>query len=337
MKLKDAERILLTGAGFTHNIGAPLAKDMWAEIFNNKSIQTEPRVRSLMLNDFDYESVYYSVMEGNFTEDEKDAINEAVYNAYVNLDYIVRNWCFTADSPYPVNSHKVSELISRFSDNNFQGYFFTLNQDLFIERKYLGQQKCSSPGIRWEPEFMMHNMRDLELSEKEFCRLPDKDELKEKKEEILKTCKFLYIKLHGSYGWLSYDGSKKLVIGGRKEEQIQKEPLLTWYFEIFKNVLSQPEHHLLIIGYGFGDEHINKIIADAVEQSGLKIYIVSPKPVDELYDKKFIAMDSKIKDRIWSGLSGYFQCTLVQMFPPDQSVTQHYRSLLKCFFGINIR
>ncbi len=32
-----ANRILLTGAGFTHNFGAPLSKDMSDLIFNNLS------------------------------------------------------------------------------------------------------------------------------------------------------------------------------------------------------------------------------------------------------------------------------------------------------------
>ena len=28
----------------------------------------------------------------------------------------------------------------------------------------------------------------------------------------------------------------------------------------------------MIVGYGFGDDHINDVIADAVNNSGLKIY-----------------------------------------------------------------
>jgi len=124
-----------------------------------------------------------------------------------------------------------------------------------------------------------------------------------------------------------------MVIGRGKASQIQKEPLLSWYFEIFKEVLLQPYRHLLVIGYGFGDEHINKVIGKAVKQHGLKIYIISPQPVDgfraTLFEKKF-------GKEIWKGLSGYFNYTLLEMFPADQSVTQAYRNLCKHFLGINL-
>ena len=66
-----------------------------------------------------------------------------------------------------------------------------------------------------------------------------------------------------------------MVIGRGKEQLIQKEPLLAWYFKIFKEVLFQTNRHLLLIGYGFGDDHINDIIANAIKQYGLKIYIIS--------------------------------------------------------------
>ena len=38
--------------------GAPLAIEMWATIFNHKIIQAQPRIKELMMDDFDYESIY---------------------------------------------------------------------------------------------------------------------------------------------------------------------------------------------------------------------------------------------------------------------------------------
>ncbi|MCO5382417.1 MAG: hypothetical protein NHB15_10310 [Methanosarcina barkeri] len=81
-----AENILLLGAGFTKNFGGLLASEMWAEIFNNENIQTQPRIKKLMQNNFDYESIYYSVLEGikdgkglflpvEFNDDEKSCKN----------------------------------------------------------------------------------------------------------------------------------------------------------------------------------------------------------------------------------------------------------------------
>lgn len=40
-----------------------------------------------MLNDFDYESIYYKIISGEYGESEKDAISEAILGAYKKLDF----------------------------------------------------------------------------------------------------------------------------------------------------------------------------------------------------------------------------------------------------------
>ncbi|MEP6934971.1 MAG: SIR2 family protein, partial [Nitrospirota bacterium] len=88
--------------------------------------------------------------------------------------------------------------------------------------------------------------------------------------------KFVYIKLYGSYGWRSADGTNAMVVGGGKEERIAKEPLLKWYLELFREVLTGPECNLLVIGYGFRDKLINEVIAHAIRDRKLRLYIISP-------------------------------------------------------------
>lgn len=85
-----------------------------------------------------------------------------------------------------------------------------------------------------------------------------------------------YIKLHGSFGWLSANGANAYVIGRKKNTQIIAEPLLFWYINLFKEVLSVQGVKLLLIGYSFGDKHINNIIVNSVTQSGLRLFIISP-------------------------------------------------------------
>jgi hypothetical protein len=43
-------------------------------------------------------------------------------------------------------------------------------------------------------------------------------------------------------------------------------PLLSCYSDIFKAVLYAGDVRLMIVGYGFGDKHINAVIAEAVEK-----------------------------------------------------------------------
>lgn len=131
------EHILFTGAGFTKNFGGLLAKEMWSKIFNNSKVKRYPRINELLINDFDYESIYHNVLNGNYAEDEKNVISDAILEAYRLLDDMCREWKFRNNAPNPVNNYGVNKLIERFSGGpNRKGFFFTLNQDLFVERNF---------------------------------------------------------------------------------------------------------------------------------------------------------------------------------------------------------
>ena len=341
--IQSSKHILLTGAGFTKNFGTPLASEMWAEIFNHEKIQTHPKIKELMTNDFDYESIYYSVMEGPYKDDEKEAINDAVKSAYEYIDTILID--NIKDHPRPTKPINVNtnDFISKFSatendcyldinnvknhvyrQSKIKSFIFTLNQDLFFERLYDNHfvAKLSIPGIENNPDWFKTTFsRPLELSD--YSQLPNKEELNRIKPKILSDENFFLIKLHGSYNWISFDGAQKMVIGRGKTDQIQKEPLLKCYFDIFKKVLSQNQTHLLIIGYGFADDHINRIISESVRDNELKIYIFSPESPKEFKTK--ILDINKFGEDIWQGISGYFQYSLKEIFSEEyQATRQHF-------------
>lgn len=333
-----AKTILLTGAGFTHNFGSPLAKDMWSIIFNHPKVQKQAHVKKLMLQDFDYESIYHNILKSNriarfFSDedtsaDDKEAIKTAVFEAYEHLD----NKLLNISSTCP-NLYKVNELIARFASNTGEkSFFFTLNQDLFIERHFSPSADCrpfSCPGIKMIPNRASVLEQRAPLQRQNFIQLPNNGAIEEAKSSFTSSKDFYYIKLHGSYGWESSDGSNTLVIGQDKANLIGKEPLLSWYLEIFKNSLNQDNVKLLTIGYGFHDEHINEIIAASIKNKGLKLFILSPEE-----PKKFICKMSKtaIGGLIISALSGYFQYNLLQIFPEDQTTTEEYKKIVNSLF-----
>lgn len=343
MNIQSSKHILLTGAGFTKNYGAPLASEMWAKIFNHKKIQAQPRIKELMQNCFDYESIYYYIMEDvmkrsctddeKYTDGEKDAIYDAVKSAYEYIDTILRG--FIKDHQRPNELNNIHDLISKFSEtgsychtdiNNVTHYvypetsvksfIFTLNQDLFFERLYDNHYdaKLSIPGIENNSEWFKTTFK-RPLKSSDYYQLPNEWELNRIKSDILTDENFFLIKLHGSYNWASFDGTKKMVIGRGKIDQIQKEPLLKCYFDIFKKVLSQNQNRLLIIGYGFGDDHINRIISESVRDNELKIYIISPESPTE-FKKKILEINNFGED-IWKGMSGYFSSSLNEICPQE--------------------
>src|SRR6266545_3776876 len=78
--------VLLTGAGFTNTVDAPLAKGMWDWIFQKEHIRKHPRLREALLDDLNFEDVYQKVIFGDYTVQEKIAFGAAVLSAYKDLD-----------------------------------------------------------------------------------------------------------------------------------------------------------------------------------------------------------------------------------------------------------
>jgi hypothetical protein len=92
-------------------------------------------------------------------------------------------------------------------------------------------------------------------------------------------------KLHGSYNWFAEPHGERLVVmGGNKTASIGAFRVLARYQDEFRAMLSQPDTHLMVIGYGFGDPHINSAIQTAATK-GFRIFIVDALGVDVI-DKR---------------------------------------------------
>lgn len=74
------------------------------------------------------------------------------------------------------------------------------------------------------------------------------------------------IKLHGSSTWYAGEGHDRaplLVIGGRKRQVIDANPLLRFYSRYFRECLLQEDVLLMAVGYSFGNDHIKDFICEA--------------------------------------------------------------------------
>ncbi len=322
MNFEVNKHVLLTGSGFTKDFGGFLANEMWSWIFNYLDDNDYLNLKKLLRNenDFDYESIYYKIIDGDFTDKDRKAITNAVRGAYRNLDDKILAY---KRGDQTVSISGVNKFIERFAGHyKTKGFLFTLNQDLFIERYCRpSNYKPITLGAAHKPN---HSERALE--ESDYVNLPNSiDEINDNR---MVSIDFLYVKLHGSYHWKSHDGSDKMVIGMDKEKQIQEEPLLNYYFDCFKEVLSKNDVKLFVIGYGFGDKHINKVIADSVQNNNLKLYVLNPsnpkKFKDDLYREK------PHGDRIWNGFACYYPYSLAEVFPGRETV--EYKLIQDSYF-----
>ena len=328
-----SKKILLLGAGFTHNFGTPLAKGIWYELFNRKDASGHPRIMELMLEtkNYDFEKLYNEVLFGDYSESEKKVIVDAILETYESIDETVRNWSGNVGSQNALNIHKLQKFLSEFAGN--KGFIFTLNQDLFLERHHYNGARPQLPGIQVKREWFSAGFRKS-LSAEDYCQLPSSEELDKKKDDILRDGNFFYIKLHGSQNWLDSKGTKKIVLGTNKIDQINSEPLLSWYYKLFEEVLKQKDIELMVIGYGFGDAHINSLLSKGVKQ-GLTIQIISPQSIED-FGEELEKKDEKHAKRIYNAIRGYYHQKLSSIFPADQSTTEHLRIIYKKYFNKEI-
>lgn len=326
MEISSGKVFILTGAGFSKNFGGFLSSEMWGQIFNNKKIQTDPDLRGMLKDDYDYESAYSKTLDSKLPEEKKQIMREVVLEAYKRLDDIFKGWMFNDSSAYPVNRYLLSEIWERAYSSTprpSKSFFFTLNQDLFMERHW----NWASPGV---PRFArsQNDFGSQSFNPADFVELPSDNPEARIKKGLEDHAGIHYIKLHGSYGWKSSDGTNQLVIGTKKESLIQKEPILQGYFDLFQSVIREGEKKALIVGYGFRDAHINALLVEGVEKYGLEIYILSTQnPADLRYQIEHGQYYAKgILD---DGLRGYFQKSLLEIFPKNQDRTTHYTELLE--------
>lgn len=327
MALTFKKTVLLTGAGFTANFGGLLAREMWSKILNNTKMERLPAIKVLLRNDFDFESVYAQVRrDGGITAEDKALFQEVILDSYISMDEGLRRYVSSGKDPYGIYSPNVMRLIASFVGVGQEtGVHFTLNQDLFMER----QTQVVPLGLL-TPSYRDYGeaIRSHQLDPKVPIRLPDAAELETFKSKYLpSTGGFTYIKLHGSHGWQSSNGASQMVLGNNKLEDIKAEPLLNWYLDLFQEAIFSGDARLFVMGYGFRDEHINACILKAVQEHGLKLYILSPEDPEKLKNRLEGKPDQPASwmrsdnYRIWEAVEAYFPYRLRDIYPADQSPT----------------
>lgn len=149
---------------------------------------------------------------------------------------------------------------------------FTLNQDLLLELHYWRQMEIPAyprwngsqfPGMTPRPQGAggFNLLSSIWQPDKTFAAAPNLQPI---------------FKLHGSTNWRDSDGGQLMVMGADKSAAIREISILHWYADQFLSYLSEPGTRLMVIGYGFLDPHINKLICQAWQSSRLSMFIVDP-------------------------------------------------------------
>jgi hypothetical protein len=136
---------ILTGAGWTHNWGGRLAVELWQDLIGHKDVQSNPRVRELLLEENCFEAALGKVQEAPFTPTDRVVFEHALLDAFLAMDREIAR----VNRDRWINIYKVQDLLSRFwgqrGQNVDTAYLFTLNQDLWLERNFYNQYVSGAP------------------------------------------------------------------------------------------------------------------------------------------------------------------------------------------------
>ncbi len=260
--------VLLLGAGFSKNWHGALAADVTSHLMSR--FQSDAHLLAL-LNKQNFEDVLARI-QGDYLR-SRTVEHEArltAFQAEVSEIFDRMNKQFQAQQ------FEFSNDVARSFGKFLTGFdaIFTLNQDLLLELLYRNENVAlwyNTPWRGWE----MPNLRALPLTDP-FNRASAKWSPKQQPFQSNRNMQ-PYYKLHGSSGWLTEEGKPLLVIGRDKTGTIAHHPILHWTYQQFEHYLLRDDTRLMVIGYGFGDEHINQSLTNAHQAGKLKlIYLVQP-------------------------------------------------------------
>ena len=223
------------------------------------------------------------------------------------MNILTRNQSFT-----------VRSFLSRFDA------IFTLNQDLLLEQHYLDDNIMLSQPGKWRG-WQIPGMNPIPNASPVYDPIQAKIALRAPNSTSMRVEGGLqpYFKLHGSSNWLDAQGGagqRLLIMGGNKTVSIRQYPVLNWYHERLAEFLARPGARLMVVGYSFGDQHINESIMQAANKGNLRLFIVDPNGVDVL-DKQNprhpIRVRGPLQERLEAYIIGASRRPLIDIFGRD--------------------
>jgi hypothetical protein len=267
--------VILLGAGFSHNWGGWLAKDVFNYLIGLPEIRRHERLIKLLWQHQSgggFEDAVSDVQRDYQLDPTRHGAELIALQDAVGQMFADMNDGYAAKPGWEFQQHQ--EFMIRTFLVQFKA-IFSLNQDLLLEQKYLNDNVMLGSAGKWggwQIPGMKLNLQSLEPLQERATGIWTPST------SIATDSRFqpLY-KLHGSVNWRETDNQSLMIIGGDKAQQIQTHPILTAYAQEFEASLMRTEARLMIIGYGFRDHHINRVIARAVYDHGLQFFVICPE------------------------------------------------------------
>lgn len=267
---------LLIGAGFSRNWGGLLASEFFDHLLEYPEVRNNYLISETLVkhraNNTGFEGALAELSRPNlkrFFEEGEDrqTLQSAVLSVFRTMEEEWSTAGFSLNFNNEVN-YSVETFLSRFD------CIFSLNQDLLLEHSYLAQMPAIFSTQRLTGfEYPCMEMATHDRTKRWLNTWVPCSTVHWKPTENIQPI----FKLHGSSNWRTEDGGNLLILGADKSANIASNALLQYYLERFETFMSEPEpKKLVVVGYSFNDEHINRAIEHGVEKQNLELYLIDP-------------------------------------------------------------
>lgn len=272
---------LLLGAGFSRNWGGWLASEAFEYLLGCPEVVRNPQLQALLWRNQPnggFENALAEVQANFIRAPQENTENlQGLQSAVARMfDDMNRGFFDHTDFEFQqARERMVSTFLTRFDA------IFTLNQDLLLEHYYIDRDVSLQSNRRWGGSDLpgmrpIHNPNAANpnsWAQRAWMPAPIN-------EFSIDSGMQSYFKLHGSSNWQETHGAPMLIMGGNKMREIGLSPVLTRYHQIFEESLCRPDARLMVIGYGFRDSHINEVIMRAINDRGMRMFVIAPEGGD---------------------------------------------------------
>ncbi len=308
-------KCILTGAGFSANIGTPVTSALNEQVFTLLHARGHGAAAHLV-RDHGYEKAFDNLEPA---DESFDQIKRATMDAFLGIDVLHKTIMpaqVERQRYYACLWHMMNILALVGND----GYVFTINYDMLVERFWhVGNNNkvtITRPYLV-ENEWFYPSSCDLDLASANAAVDLDAS--------AGTGCR--YVKLHGSIDrWRS---GVYPVIGATKPDDLNRDALLRRYWTDFQTALDQDNVRLMVIGYGFGDKHINDKLVNATMR-GIRIFNWNIGPFDA---KMCPCSDLEGPGQIESAIVGSCRQTIYDRYPLAGKGWPHGSPDIVEFFG----
>lgn len=302
--LKAENLIILTGAGSSKMNNEPSGKlmsDLYSTVFAGKpdniediygteawlkeKVNCEENNLETLLSRIDLFLQCYNNDLPEFT-----ALSQ--WKDYI-LKIIKKECSFAEKAEFNSYIHRIflNKIITKKQSHD-RTKIFTLNYDTAFEKAAQEQGIILIDGFNFSSDNSFNgNFFDYDIVKRKGSRINEDN-------NFVNNVAHLY-KLHGSVTWKE-DGGKiirhpfsvndpiMIMPNRSKYEESYKKPFFEMMSRFQQELRRDIPSTLLIIGYGFGDNHINSMINEALNKSNFNIVIITPSIPDDNTAKPFV-------------------------------------------------